>query len=867
MKFKLSKEFTEKYPDAVEYLVIAKGLNNEISGKWIVDEIQKVSEQIRSEGAQLLKHPEYQKWIDVYEEIAKSVNLKAKDFLPSHVALTQRILSGKDLPNINPAVNYYNLFSLKYGLPFGGEDLAQVYGDQELGFSKGDDKFVEIGSSQVDDVNKGEVVWKDAHSVTCRMWAWRQTDRTKLTKSTRDIYFIIDGFTDIEVDYEKAVNEFAEGLKDKFNADVEVYSLSKINPEQDIGYESKSMDGVDVLKDLEEMASQYKKSQKKAAQKHFMKRKAKSLNLSDPTLLSEILTKKINEILEKNDLHASVDLDVPRDTSFGDYSSTIALRLAKELKRNPKEIAENIVKQLKSAEEISKTFEEITIAPNGFINFKLSKDFILPQLADAIKSGDKFGSSKAGKDRMTLIEGPSINPNAAAHVGHLLNIFIARSLGRLLEKAGFKAEFDNLINDRGIKICQAMWGILNFSKKQTPEAENMKPDQFVGKYYNLGKKAYREDPKAKEEISQMLRDWEAGKPEVIDFWKKMIKWAFEGHKKTIERIGEEVGHLWLESELYKPAMSIIDEHLGKGTIEKLPDGAYIGRLEDDYGVPDVILVRSDGTALYHTQDVYLTLQKIKKFNPWQAVWVIGNEQIAHFHKLFALLDKLGILPIDNCYHYAYGMIVDKSGKKVGKETKAATADEFLDMMKEMAKKVIEERKVDIKLDDIEDVAEKVALGALRYSFLARDPFKDMVFDPEESLSFTGRSGPYVMYAYTRGRNVLRNAVKGDIDDYKADGDLFWEPYSYELTEIDRELILKLLQYPQVVLNAANTYSPNVLAEYLYEVASLFNNFYEKETVSNAEGSEKELRIAITKLVTVVLKDGLGVLGIKVLEKM
>ncbi|MEA3357596.1 MAG: arginine--tRNA ligase [Patescibacteria group bacterium] len=868
MKFKLSKKFIKKYPDAIEHIVIARGINNEIPGKWISDQIKKETEKLQNLGAKVLEEPKYSKWVEIYKNLAEMSELKARDFLPSHVALAKRILAGKDVPNINPVVNFYNLYSIRYGIPVGGENRASVYGDVVLDFAQGGEKFLGIGSDEVDTINTNEVIWKDDHSVTCRMWAWRQSDRTKLIKSTKDIYFVFDGIKGLEgVDLESTVKEFSKELTEKFGGTNKVVVLDKNNPEFEVDYESKDISDVDVEKYFAGKVLESAKKKKKPARKNFMKRKSKSMGLVDRELLVNMLGKKIDHVVSKAGYAEEFQLKPSQNPEFGDFSSAIALRLTQKPGKPPQIIAQEIVDHVKSDQSLASDISDISVAPNGFINLRMSESFLTSELSKALRQKEKYGLLEVGKKRTILVESPSINPNAPAHAGHLLNIFIGRALMRLFQRAGFIAKADNAIHNKGVKVCMAMWGVKNLSKHGTPDGEDMKSDQFVGKYYIQAKEKYWQDEEVKAEIDQMLRDWEASVPEVIELWEKVVGWAYEGHEKTFERLNEDMGYLWFESDYYEGGRKVIEEHLGRGVLERLPDGAIVARLEEKYGVSDPILLRSDGTSLYHTQDINLTLLKMKKFDPWKAIWVVGSEQIMHFQGLFAALDAMGILDIDRVYHFPYGLIIDKNGRKLGKESGNATADDLLDQMNEAALQVIDHRKISVELDNKDKVAETVGLGALRFSFLSKDLFKDVIYDPESALSFTGRSGPYVMYAYTRGRSVLRKIFGEDTVLYGIKVNLPAESSSAIVTKIDRELILKLLSYPDVILSAANNYAPNVLAEYLYEVASMFNNFYEHESVSGAKGREKDLRVAITALTTRVLKDGLAILGIDVLERM
>lgn len=865
MKFQLSKNFLEEFPVAVEYIVIARGLNNEIPGKWTAERIEKAGDIVRKNGSAILKEARYFKWIEAFARIARSAGIDSKEFLPSHIALVRRVLSGKNIPNISPVVNLYNSYSIEFGVPVGGEDLSKVFGDLVLDVTAGGELFLPIGGQEVHVLGKGEIVWRDEHSVTCRLWNWRQSERTKITKLTRDAYFIFDSFHELEgVDMESMISAFCKELKEKFGAVVERGTIDKDTPEFIVDYPVGTIGKTDVRKDLEGyIATDRPYTIKRSG---LMRRRPRSLDLKDPGLLTARLSAMVDGCIREGAKQSS-ELSMSVGSQFGDVVSTLPMRLTKEKRVPPHVIAEGYVSKLESCDRMKGVISGVSADSKGFINIRLLDGFLVSELERAMSVGGRYGNSSVGKNRVILVESPSINPNAAAHAGHLLNLFIGRSLMRLFRKVGFETYADNLINDRGIKICMAMWGIENLAKNTSPEDAGMKPDQFVGKYYVEAKNLYGSDPDVKKEIDQMLRDWESGDPEVRTLWKRVISYAYEGHLETFRRLGEEPGHMWYESDMYRKGREIINDHLGKGVIEKLPDGAIIGRLEEKYGIPDVVLLRSDGTSLYHTQDIYLTLQKIKKFDPWHAVWVVGSEQITHFQQLFALLDELGILGYERLYHFAYGLVVDKEGKKLGKNATDATADALIEQMKLLAKDVIAQRHIDVEVDDEDDVAEAVGVGALRYSFLSRDPFRNVVYDPETAVSFTGKSGPYIMYTYARAKSVLRKGLNEGIIDYGVKGAVGIKASNVEISEIEREVLLRLLAYPETILSAANKYAPNMIADYLYDVSSAFNNFYEKYTIAGAQGDQRKFRLALTKLLTTVLADGMTILGMEVLENM
>ena len=623
----------------------------------------------------------------------------------------------------------------------------------------------------------------------------------------------------------------------------------------------------DVISGIDMPVTPPPKKQTSKKSKSLMQRKSPSMGLVDETQLLKQLDKQMSKALSNSEFRdASLNLNFSQGTRFGHTTSTVALKLAKTRRKPPKEIAESIVREIKRSNKISSHFNEISAHPSGFINFTFSDEFLVEQLILATKQGESYGASSVGKGKMVLVESPSINPNAAAHAGHLLNLFIGRSLMRLFEKVGFDTAADNVVHDHNLKICMAMWGIENLSNGTDPTSENTKSDHFVGKYYALAKEKYNVDPEAKAKIDQMLRDLENSDKNMLKLWKKVVTWAYSGHKETFDRLNEEQGHVWYESEYYTKGRDIIESNLGKGVVEKLPDGAVVSRLES-YGLPDAVLLRSDGTSLYQTQDIYLTLQKIEKFDPWKAIWVVGNEQILHFQQLFALLDALGILNLDQVYHFAYGILVDKNGDRIGKGSEEAIADNMLDQMRNAAEKIMEQRKISVALDDKDKVSEQVGIGALRYALLSREPHRDVVYDPESALSLTGKSGPYIMYAYARGKSVIRK-VQGEGDDSYGSGEFSdLKSSNIEIADCEKDLLLKLFSYPEIVLASANNYAPNILAEYLYDTARAFNNFYEKLTVAGAKGAQKAFRLLLTQLTTTVLKDGMMILGIEALEKM
>ncbi len=830
MKIEISEKFFEEYAQSEIYIVVGTDINN-------------VTSKSRDINLKLQK---------VQEDVSKEIALNDLDILQNSLynRLLKKIVDGEKLPNINPFVNYFNTFVLEnrvFGL-YG--DLKEIYGNLNLVKIEKEEPFLEQGKQEISFCEAGEMVFVDEHSPTHRVVKSLVGERVKVTndsKTVMSLFLRFKGYGARENDvFQQKVREYANMASDLFGGTWQVYMLNETSRHIELEYKSKDLEEkIDVLNDLKNLIQD-----QIGGSKGIQKRKEKSLNLvNEETLLGElnVLLKGFFETTYPElELANRAILSTSPNISFGHFSTNICFELAKLKNQEVADVAEEVCMKLRGETRVSSVFNRMEAAKNGFINFFLKEEFLVGKLLSSLNDFEKFSSSDLGKGKVVLIESPSANPNKPLHVGHLLNIFLGKSLLAIFEKLGFEVENDNLINDKGLPICKAIWALQEFAQNSTPESEGLKSDHFVGKYYVLGAEKFKESKEVEEKVREILRKWEAGDTEIIAMWKQMMSWVLEGHKETMARLGEEIGHMWFESEIYEKGKGMIKGAVDGKKIVQGEDGAIVAKLKQEYGVPDVVLVKSDGTSLYHTQDVYLTKLKVEKYHPWKAIWVVGNEQITHFQRLFSLIDMLGLLPIDNLYHLAYGFVFDKEGKKMSSRTgDALSGDELLDMVKDAAKK------------ENETTAEVVSLGALKYAFLSSDPFKDMKFDIQRSLTFNGKSGPYIMYAYARATNILNKV--GELGESNLDG--------IQLNDLETAIVLKCMDYPNVVVNCANSYSPSILAEYLYDLSKLFNQMYEKEKVLDSKGSELVLRVSLVRSIQMILNDGLSLLRIQSLDQM
>ncbi len=552
----------------------------------------------------------------------------------------------------------------------------------------------------------------------------------------------------------------------------------------------------------------------------------------------EILKLLKKEIKVKDDL-----LEVPPNPEMGDYALP-CFTLAKAYKKAPQQIAQDLASKLKPNTNIKKI---ISTGPylNFFVNQTKRNETILKQTTKeryAFKNNNK---------KTIVVEFPSPNTNKPLHLGHLRNMALGESISRILESQGYSVKRLNLNNDRGIHICKSMLAYQKWGKGKEP---NKKTDHFIGDYYVLFAKKAREDPKLEDQAREMLRKWEQGDKETIKLWEKMNKWAFDGFKETYKSFGIKFDKEYYESKTYSKGKEIILENVKKGLFKKDKSGATIIDLGGELG--EKILLRADGTSVYITQDLYLANLKYKKYKYDRSIYVVGSEQNYHFNVLFKLLDLLGYKFAKDCYHLSYGMVSLPEGKMKSREGTVVDADDLMDDIFNLSKKEIEKRN---KLSKVkkEELARKISLSALKFYLLKYSAHKDFTFNPKESISFEGETGPYLQYSLVRAKKIKKKLKSSSKINYK----LLIHP-------AEQELIKDFESLSEVLEKAAKAYSPHAIAVYAYNLSSSFNKFYEQCPVINAE--DKELQKARSVLIESyinIMSSCLWLLGIEPVEQM
>ncbi len=567
-----------------------------------------------------------------------------------------------------------------------------------------------------------------------------------------------------------------------------------------------------------------------------------------------------------------VEFQSTRKEFEGDITMVI-FPLLKVIKSNPLELGNKIGAYLvENVAEVS-NFNVVS----GFLNIVISDQYYLDFFND-IKDNLKFGFVSANANEPAImVEYSSPNTNKPLHLGHVRNNLLGYSVAEILKASGKKVYKTQIINDRGIHICKSMLAWQKFGNGQTPETSGLKGDKLVGNFYVAFDKAYKEEinqlmsqGKSEEEAKkqapiileaqEMLLKWEAGDSQVMSLWKTMNQWVYDGFATTYTNLGVDFDSYYYESNTYLLGKDVVQIGLEKGIFEKDPDGSVWIDLTPD-GLDRKIVLRSDGTAVYMTQDIGTAIQRVKDFpDVGGMVYTVGNEQDYHFKVLFLILQKLGFDWSKNLFHLSYGMVDLPSGKMKSREGTVVDADDLMNEMTKTAQKISEELG---KLEGYSD-AEKaklyntIGMGALKYYILKVDPKKRILFDPEESVDFAGNTGPFIQYTYARIQSIIR----------KANFDITKKTAIKALHEKEKELVKQLELYPEVIQNAAQNHSPALIANYTYDLVREYNSFYQAVPILGSNDSvEKVFRVQLSKKVADTIASAFQLLGIQVPERM
>lgn len=550
----------------------------------------------------------------------------------------------------------------------------------------------------------------------------------------------------------------------------------------------------------------------------------------------------------------------PPASEMGDVAFPM-FPFARILKLAPAIIAQRVASEVTRQRTDSLKGEASAAGP--YLNVKLDVAGVAGETLDLIaREGRSYGTSDLLKGRKVMVEFSSPNTNKPLHLGHLRNDAIGESVSRVLAANGAQVMKVNLVNDRGIHICKSMLAYTKFGEGRTPQSEGVKSDHFVGDYYVRFANWAKQDPAAEEGARELLRKWESGDAEVVRLWKQMNGWAIGGIEVTYRRTGISFDRVYLESETYRLGRDEILGGLEKGVFYKDPDGSIWVDLEDA-GLDKKVLLRSDGTSLYVTQDIGTVIARHRDYPFDRLIYVVGSEQQYHFKVLFTILKRLGMPWADSLFHLSYGMVNLPEGKMKSREGTVVDADDLLDELSAMAGEEIRAKGREEEVGDVAATSEAIALGALNYYLLQVSPGKDMVFNPKESLSFNGNTGPYLQYMGTRISSMLRkfDERRAEFENARVRAELIQRGDEWELVKL-------LGQYPEIVERAAQELAPNVVAVYLYELSQTFSRYYHDNPVlHNDDRDLVATRVALSRSVLQVLRNAFDLVCVPFLEKM
>ena len=583
--------------------------------------------------------------------------------------------------------------------------------------------------------------------------------------------------------------------------------------------------------------------------------------------LKETILNKINRATEKalGQVPEHLELGFPPNTELGHFAFG-CFPLAKQFRKSPAEIAKKISEKITPDDVI----QEVNVS-GPYLNISIFPDVLFGKFcSEIISENNKYGESSVGQGTRGMVEFLSPNTNKPLHLGHLRNGALGMSISKILEATGHWVIKANLINDRGVHICKSMLAWKRWGDGSTPESEGLKGDHFVGIWYVRFAQEADKNQTIEDDVQIILQQWEAGDPETVKLWETMNNWVYDGFVETYKNFGLEFDVFYYESDTYKMGKDVVQKGLEKNVFSKddhdntvfhLPVAEF-GR-EKGGEAKKVTLLRPDDTSLYITQDIGASILKIEEHKLYFSIYVVGSEQEYHFKCLFQILSSLGYEWAKDCHHLSYGMVYLPEGKMKSREGKIVDADVLIAEMKKLAADEIRQRDPEGLLsdDEINHRAKKIGIGAIKFYLLRVRPTQSINFDPAESISFDGFTGPYCQYAYARIFGILAKAQDSASNLQNCD---------FSLLGNAEELLLlqQLIQFPEEINNAVQGFNPSKIAVHIFNTAKVFNQFYNKHHVLRAENEKLvTARIALIKATAIVLKKGLNLLGIEVLENM
>ncbi len=881
MKFNIDKEIFEKYPDLKVGLIIIKGIENNRRISPVESLLRGITAQRAREF--VAKDIDAEKMIKIWNQAYSIFEINAKKDSPELRSLLYLAQLKKEIPHTSPIVDiaYYHI--LKYLLPIRKFDLDWLCGDLNLGYTSGGEPFREINSIEVSEAEKGEVAYMDEGGIVSKHWNSKECERAKIIDKTSNVAFFIEDLSIMASDqFSKILTEIASTIQKYIGGDITINLLNDENMSADLGVEGrKNVDDskisaqekayymvkkkdeerksitkkLDIISAKTNKEIQEEKKQDKENPHAIIKKQnqySEKIEMNDKDSLEEKIKTAVEQGIVKafsKPIAASVKIEYPTQKEHGDYSCNIAMQLAKDLSASPREIAEKL------SEHISKEdfIEKIEIAGPGFLNFFISKNYLVKEINKALEEKENYGKSTVGDGKTVLVEYSSPNIAKPLGVHHLIGTILGQSLNNIYKFTGFSAVGINYLGDWGTQFGKLIYAYKRWGKKSEIELSPIK--ELLKLYVKFHDEAEKRS-EIEDDARREFKIFEEGDRENRKIWKWIVEESVKELNKTYDKLGNiKFDQMEGESDYSDKLEEILLDGKQRGIFEQGEEGAYIIKY-DDPNIPPYLVQKKDSTTLYSTRDFAALKERINKYRPLKILYVVDIAQTLHFKQLFEGSKRFSWYH-GEAVHVWYGRMSFKDKKLSTRKGNVILLDEVIDEAISRAKDVIKEKNPNIQ--NIENIAKVIGIGAIKYSILSQNRTTNITFDWDKMLSLDGNSSPYLQYTYARAKSILRK-VDQDVQGTSVDSELVQE-------KIDN-LMRIIPKFKEHILSSAREYKPNILCTYLFTLSQEFNTFYNTVPVLKAEKEEdKEARIALVEVTSQILKNGLSLLGIDVVEEM
>ncbi|PKL36551.1 arginine--tRNA ligase [Candidatus Peregrinibacteria bacterium HGW-Peregrinibacteria-1] len=867
MKFSVDQKIFESFPDFKMGVILIKNFDNSRKMSSVEGLFRGVSAQRGKEFA--VKKLNEDAMVAVWDRVYGNLGVNPDKKLSGFKELLRAAKAEESVEYESALKDLSRYFALKYKLPVVAHDLDWICGDLWLKFTDGGEPFRMKNSVDVEDAKEGEAGYVDAGGIICRYWNADECERTNITRRTVNAVLFIEDMSKIHADqFGEMLKEIQDSVSKYLGGSVESYVLGHDHYGVDMGIHGRvNMNDSKIpaqekayfeMKKRAELSASEPVKDAAAAVKKVKKSKPKrSLELSDADLLSG----RIKVLLMQGVLRAfasdvdesdfRIKVEQPNDSENGDYACGVAFQLAKILKMSPLEVATNI----KNSMPINDLVDRVEVAGNGFINFFLDQRFLENEVAVVLEKREQYGKLRAGANKKIIVEYSSPNIAKPLGVHHLLSTVIGQSLHNILNAVGFDAIAINHLGDWGTQFGKLIVAYKRWGKKKSVEKNPI--NELLSLYVRFHDAAEK-DPALEDEARHEFKIFEEGDSENRALWKWFVEVSIDDLRNIYDRLGNVHFDYYQGESFYEPMLAdLLKEGKENGVFVEGNEGAFVVMFDDENMSP-LVVQKKDGATLYSTRDLAALKYRIDTFKPEKILYVVDVAQTLHFKQLFTAVEGFDWYG-DEGEHISFGRMQMKEGRMSTRKGNIVRLEDVVDEAEKRAVKVVKEKNP--KLKDKELVGHEVGVGAVKYSVLSQNRTTDIVFDWERMLSLEGNSGPYLQYTYARAKSILRKSQEvGEMGNFVEDGD--------DVAGKTRNVVAFLPKFQEALLMAAKEYKPNLISNYLYDLAQRFNSFYNNVPVLKSEDKEKrEARLKIVEATAQVMKNGLMLLGINVVEEM